>query len=456
MKRIIALMLALALAMSMAACGKGAEPTAATTTAPSDPTTAPSDPTTAPTDAATEPSAPASAPSNPTTAPSDPTTAPSDPTTAPSEESTAPTQAPEKEGLLAQDSYSVSDYEAVANRDMVVATVGDGALTNGVLQVYYWMDVYNFLGQYGAYAIYYGLDYTKPLDEQACSMLDGTWQHYFLANSLDMWFTYEAMAQRAARDGVPVDEETLQLLDSMEEDLEASRVELGYATVDEMIQADVGPGATAADFLAYQSLYYRSYSYYNYLINNTTFTDIQVEAWFDQNKETLAQSGITKDTMGYDVRHILIGVADTKTDADWENCRAAAQTLLDQWLAGEATEESFAALAQTHSTDTGSASNGGLYTDLTKDTNFVEPFKQWYLDESREVGHYGLVKSDYGYHIMYFSGSGLIWPDYCRNAMTQESVSQQMEAITNAAQADVDYEKIALAVVDLNREEEKQ
>ena len=45
-------------------------------------------------------------------------------------------------------SYSVSDEEAVAQGDVVVATMGEYQLTNSRLQVYYWMEIQNFLNQY--------------------------------------------------------------------------------------------------------------------------------------------------------------------------------------------------------------------------------------------------------------------------------------------------------------------
>ena len=359
-----------------------------------------------------------------------------------------------KEGVYKRDSYSVSDSVAFGDREKVVATVGTGKLTNGVLQIRYWMGVMNFLSSNGVYLPYLGLDYTKPLDTQSFRGEDGTWQHYFLEDALGVWHTYQALALQAAEDGVPVDPDTQKLMDTMSQTLEERREKEGFATIDEMIRYEAGPGSTAEDFLAYQDVFYRSYSYYNHLLTTTTFTDAEVEKWFEDNKDGLESKGITKETIGYDVRHILVEVAEGKTDEDWSKCEAAAQALLDQWLAGEATEESFAAMAKEHSADPGSKDNGGLYEDLTKDTNFVEPFKTWYLDESRKAGDYGLVKSDYGYHIMYFSDSGAMWQDYCRNAMTDNAVTERVNQIVEAHPITIHYENVSLGVVDLSKKSE--
>ncbi|MDQ9759347.1 peptidylprolyl isomerase, partial [Acinetobacter baumannii] len=64
------------------------------------------------------------------------------------------------------------------------------------------------------------------------------------------------------------------------------------------------------------------------------------------------------------VRHILIKPevtegAEGPTDEQKEAARAKAQDILDQWKAGNATEESFGALAKEHTEDPGSKEAGG-------------------------------------------------------------------------------------------------
>ena len=49
------------------------------------------------------------------------------------------------EDVTCKGSYSVSDEEIKATADTVVATIGEHTLTNSQLQVYYWMEVQNFL-----------------------------------------------------------------------------------------------------------------------------------------------------------------------------------------------------------------------------------------------------------------------------------------------------------------------
>ncbi len=112
------------------------------------------------------------------------------------------------------------------------------------------------------------------------------------------------------------------------------------------------------------------------------------------------------------VRHLLVSFEGGTTDENGSTvysddekaaAKAKAEELLAQWEAGDKTEESFAALANEHSTDTGSNTNGGLYENVYPG-QMVEPFENWCFD-SRKAGETGIVETTYGYHIMFFSGN---------------------------------------------------
>ena len=114
------------------------------------------------------------------------------------------------------------------------------------------------------------------------------------------------------------------------------------------------------------------------------------------------------------VRHILVtpehNHEDGETHAEGETyseeelaaAKATAEEILSQWKAGEATEESFAALANEKSAD-GDGTTGGLYENVYPGQT-VQNFNDWCYDESRKAGDTGIVESTYGYHVMYFVG----------------------------------------------------
>lgn len=356
-------------------------------------------------------------------------------------------------------SYSVSDKKADQNKNEVVATVGGQELTNGQLQVWYWMGVYDFLDNYGYYAVYYGLDYTEPLDQQFCAENDGTWQQYFLEKAITDWHNYQAMALLADSDGIKLDAVLQEDLDNLRATMTEAALEAGYSSVDALLQKDMGPGCTYDDYYAYMLSYYTGSAYFAEKYNGIEVTDAMLEAYFSEHESELEEDGVTKDSGNVaDVRHILIGVdggtenADGETvysDEEWETCRAAAQKILDEWLEGDKTEESFAQLAEKYSEDEGSNTNGGLYENVDEDRGFVESFIDWCMDESRQTGDYGLVQTEYGYHIMYFSGSEAEWISRCRDGLRSEMAAEIIDEATEQYPLTVSYKDIVLGVIDL-------
>ena len=160
-----------------------------------------------------------------------------------------------------------------------------------------------------------------------------------------------------------------------------------------------------------------------------------------------------------DVRHILIQPEDTDDDADEASgteeteelseeeqaakeaeeeaktqaakdaAKEEAERIYKEWQDGEATEDSFAALAEEYSTDTGSASDGGLYEAVTEG-QMVEAFNDWIFDSSRKSGDTGIVETGYGYHIMYFVGQNKeSWEADIRSTILDEKMSEYMDDI---------------------------
>ena len=369
--------------------------------------------------------------------------------------STTPTVPKELAPVFKIKSYTGTPDAVIANSDTVVATFGSAELTNSLFQMYYWMDVYDFLNNYSDLVSSYGLDISKPLDEQACSGTDGTWQHHFILNCLEGWRYYQSLALAFDESKMTMPSHLQETLDGLEEELKKDTEEGKYESIDAMIQADAGPGCTVEDYYSYSTLYHKAYAYFNATLDKYEITDEMIDAYFTEHEANMAVNGITKTTGdSYKVRHILFQVAETKTDADWEACRQKAQKMLDDWLAGGGSEDSFAELAKEHSEDPGSKDNGGMYNGLTDQTSFVQEFKDFYLEESRQVGDYGLVKTSYGYHIMYFSGTEPIWYYYCREMLRDEEANRIVKEAVEKYEPVIYYDKILIGEVKLTTDTE--
>lgn len=377
------------------------------------------------------------------------------------EETTPPTIPADgnPDDVTCKGSYTAADDDVIANTRSIVATMENGGATldNGLLQVYYWMEVRNFLSQYGSYAAYFGLDVSQPLDTQVCGLTeDGiTWQQYFLSAALDSWRNYQAMATEAENNGYVLEEDFQTVLDTMEADLEDASVESGFESAAQMLTTNLGAAGTMENYKKFTQLYYTGYGYYAQQTEKFQPSDQEISDYFDTNAETFSQQGITKDTTTVDVRHILImpeGATsetirtDTFSEEAWTSSEAKAKQILEAWESGDKTEESFAALAMEHSQDEGSKDNGGLYTGITEG-QMVTAFNDWSFDPTRAVGDYDIVKTEFGYHIMYFCGSTPVWESYARQAMLSEYAQDFVTGVVDNYPITVDYSAIMLALV---------
>ena len=363
----------------------------------------------------------------------------------------------------AKGSYTASDEDVMAANDVVVARIGDYTLTNGQLQICYWMEVQNFLNSYGSYASYFGLDYTKPLDTQVCGIAENgcTWQQFFLAGALNTWKNYQSMAAEAEAAGYEMDAAMAEELASIPAMMDQTAQMYGFENGEGFLQSNVGKGAKMEDYLHYMEIYYPGNLYFDQLCNENLPTDAEVEAYFAENEAAYAESGLNREDKYVDVRHILImpdGAdstnirTETFDDAAWANAENEAKRILDLFVEGDQSEDSFAALAMEYSHD-GSASVGGLYTGVAKG-QMVENFENWCFDETRQVGDYGIVRTEYGYHLMYFVGSRPVWKDAVRNEIMSMRSTELLNGILDKYTMEAEFDKILLANVNLGGETE--
>ena len=350
-------------------------------------------------------------------------------------------------------SYTLAEG-ATFNGDAVVATMGEHKLTNAELQVYYWMQVYDFLNQYGSYASMFGLDYTQPLDMQLSLEGAMTWQQYFLDAALDTWANYQAMCNEANAASYVLDEEYVIYLEELPENLESSALEMGYESAEDMIRRDMGPNASLEGYLNYLNNYYLGYMYYGDTLEQIPVTDAEVEAYYEAHIEDYKANGLEKTDERYvDVRHILVTPegGDAATEEQWAAAEKEANNILNEWLTKHPDEDGFAVLAEAYTDDPGSASNGGLYEDVYVG-QMVPEFENWCFDASRQTGDYGIVKTTYGYHIMYFVGSDYVWYATAEADMLVEKGNEFLQSVLDKHPTEIDYSVIELGTVNLAAE----
>ena len=147
------------------------------------------------------------------------------------------------------------------------------------------------------------------------------------------------------------------------------------------------------------------------------------------------------------VRHILIphegGSFDeygniVYSEAEKLATYAKAEEILNGFIEANGTEADFEALANEQSKDPGSNTKGGLYEDIYPG-KMVESFNDWCFDESRKPGDTGIVTSENGCHIMFFSSfSDIIYREYMIDSALRASKTEEWSsALTEAAEMTV-------------------
>ena len=360
---------------------------------------------------------------------------------------------PKANDINVKEQYFAEEADAMKAADDVVATMGDLELTNAQFQLFYWMGIYDFYNQYGSYLSYFGLDVTQPFHEQYVE--EGqTWEQYFVEAALKTWHNYRSVLIYAEKEGYEISAELAEQIDAVVNSMEATAPSYGFANASAMVQADMGPSSSIEAYEYYMEVYYGAMEYFESLYDTLNPTDAELEAFYEANADTIKTNyGVDKESGKLvDVRHILIcpegGTTDengnvTYSDEEWEACRQKAQDYLDQWKSGEANENSFSQLAMEVSEDPGSQSAGGLYT-YVYEGKMVVPFNDWCFDESRQYGDTDLVKTSYGYHIMFFVYSEEGWSRYTREEMIADACSTIMDEAVEAYPMEINYKKIVL------------
>ena len=410
-----------------------------------------------------------------------------------SPEATVPTQTTEAtvpvtvpadgnpDDVTCQGSYSSGSFDPEA----VVSELGSHSLTNGQLQVWYWLEAAAWQqGEQEAYP-----DYSRPLDTQPCEVDDSvnSWQQFFLKRALNTWHSVYAMELQAQEQPLPTEEayqpnlenyetymtgmpatEVLygydplyspnsmheEYLTALPETLEALAKQKGYAGLEDLAATAFGTSAEvlteAVRLYNFSYMYFTTLGYYVECPEEEVFTYMDTVGGYDLEGCTV------------DIRHILLIPEGTEEDpvtvaedgtvtcseAAWEAGMKEAEELLKYWrYKTKHTGPTFSELAVKNSDDAGSALNGGIYRNI-RQGQLMQELDAWCFDAARQSGDIEIFRSRYGYHILYFTGSKTAAVAQAEEDLT---VVKLQEIIDEAL--DQHYAKIAYSAITLTQGE---
>ena len=381
----------------------------------------------------------------------------------------------------------------------VIAHCGDMELTNEQLQVWYWAEV----AQYRQENHEIAPDFAQPLDVQICEIDSSvnSWQQYFLKQALSSWHSAQALILHSQE--VPLStEEAYQpnlanyekymtgmpaaellygyhshyrpnsmhqaYLDGIPRMLESLARERGYANAEKMAADAFGVSAEILESVAHDANL--GYMYFTTLSHYIEPTAEELEAYD-------AEQGSGNQSLSVDFRQILLVPQDvlqkderpnwqqkqqplepvvletvavaadgkvTCSEEAWNICETEAQVLLTQWQKDTlGTEATFGETARKFSKDPGTQVNGGLYQGIRKN-QMTGVLDAWCFDPARQAGDTAILRSDYGVHILYFSGSRTLGREESEAAYVRQQQNALIAQAKEAYPAQITYSAIAL------------
>ena len=167
----------------------------------------------------------------------------------------------------------------IMQKNTVAATIGDTKLSNAQLNYYYVDAAFEYANTYGAYASMFGLDFTKPLNQQVMSEEDGTtWADEFVTYAINNAKSTYAVCAEAEANGYTLSEEASAEIESTISTFEIYAGIYGYPNADKYVQAYYGKGASVEGFREYSRMVKLAQEYTSHYANSLNYEEADLRA----------------------------------------------------------------------------------------------------------------------------------------------------------------------------------
>ena len=302
--------------------------------------------------------------------------------------------------------------KGIREKNTIAMTVGDHEINNVEMNYFYMDAVNNFYSSYGSYASLFGLDVTKPLNEQFADEATGlTWADDFLASAKQNAKTTYAVADAAQAAGYTLSDEELASVETNMASLDLYATMYGYSNADAYLKAVYGNGADAESYTAYSKLCTLAQSYYSHYAAELTYDDAALA-------EANAKNPAAYASYSYNTYYIAVNKfledSENATDAQKAEALAAAEEAAQTLTAGtyasaEDLDQAIAALPMNEGTEAVSTS----YAD-TLYSSISSIYADWITDSSRKTGDVSCFANETttdgtsvvnGYYVVCYFGS---------------------------------------------------
>ena len=313
-------------------------------------------------------------------------------------------------------------------------TVGSHEIQKAEFDYYYYSSLNSFASTYGSYLSYFGLDTSKPLDQQQYSDTM-TWDDYFQQQAVNQLKNVYALTDEANEKGFEYD--ATSDYDDMVSSIQSYAQQQGVSE-DEYCKSVFGSDATLEGIKPYVEMSGLASAYYNDVQDNIEVTDDEINTYYDENKdnydsvdyrvckieadmpeeETEAETEAQTETVAESSSETAVTESQTETESETmsaeeseaaakaeEEAKAAAmaeaKAKADDMLSKITDEASFEKVYGDYATD---ASTDSLNTDKKKSSISPTDVANWLFDADRQAGDTTVIEdtANNAYYVVYF------------------------------------------------------
>ena len=304
------------------------------------------------------------------------------------------------------------DNSGMKEKNTVAVSLGNHKLSNAQLNYHYIDGINNYYNTYGQYISLFGLDATKPLDEQYADEENGqTWADYFIDSAVTSAQSVYALADAAAAEGFTLSEADANSIESTITSMELYAKLYGYQDTDTYIKAMYGKGATVESYREYMQMSLLANAYYNAYSESLTYDKATLEA-----KE--AENPAAYSAYSFNYYYLAAskfqeggttGEDGTVTYSDEEKAAAvaAAEEAANSLIEGVTTAEELDAAIAALSINEGTTASSTACNDYSY-ANLNSVYAEWVTDSNRKAGDIAVIPSETtevnGYYVVLFHG----------------------------------------------------
>ena len=257
-------------------------------------------------------------------------------------------------------------------------SIGDHEITKGEFDYYYNNSYYSYVNNYGQYISYFGLDTSKPLDQQSYSDTM-TWKDYFEEQAVNQMKTIYALKDAGEAAGFTYDatEDVEKNIQSISDSAEKSDMKVA-----DFLTTQFGEYAKLDKIKSYMTDSSYAAAYYEEIEGAIEISDDEINTYYEENKDEYDSVDYLMCTIDADIPEEEAAEAES-TEAETEELSEEEQAAKE--AADEAVKEAAMAEAKEKAES--------MLAEATDKEAFLAVYDKYATDTETEAEHIGSAKT---------------------------------------------------------------